>query len=195
MLGDSRRVRYYGSALPRADAETERSQAPWIAAWGIAGVVLLLVQALYRLTPRALEPLRDGTLEGMTLVLYVGFFIFSLYAEGYRGFQKAFVPRTVARAFHLSQNPSPLRVALAPAYAMALVHAKPKRLVVSWTIFVTVTLCVVFVRYLPPIYRSIIDAGVVGGLGWGLASLLYTSARAFRGEIPDVSIDLPQPSA
>jgi hypothetical protein len=192
MLGDSGRVRYYGSAVPRADAEIEPTRAPWIAAWGIAGVVLLLVQALYRLTPRALEPLRDGTLEGVNLVLYVGFFVFSLYAEGYRGFQKAFVPRTVARAFHLSQNPSPLRVVFAPVYAMALIDAKPKRLVVSWIIFVAVTLCVVFVRYLPPIYRSIIDAGVVGGLGWGLASLFYTSIRAFRGELPSVVLDLPE---
>jgi hypothetical protein len=192
MLEDSRSVQYYGSAVPRADAETHPAQAPWIAAWGLAGVVLLLVQALYRLTPRALEPLRDGTLEGVNLVLYVGFFVFSLYAEGYRGFQKAFVPRTVARAFYLSQNPSPLRVVLALVYAMALMHAKPKRLAVSWIIFVAVTLCVVFVRYLPPIYRSIIDAGVVGGLGWGLMSLLYTSARAFRGELPSAVLDLPE---
>lgn len=176
--------------MPEAASE-RRAFAPWIAAWAIAGVVLLLIQALYRLTPRALEPLREGTLSGFHLALYVGFFLFSLYAEGYRGFQKAFVPRTVARAFHLSQNPSPLSVLFAPAYAMALLHAKPRRLVVSWVIFVTVTLCVIFVRFLPPTYRSIIDAGVVGGLSWGLFSLLHCSVQAFRGDVPSVVMDLP----
>lgn len=175
-----------------SEAGSERGAfSPWIAAWAIAGVVLLLIQALYRLTPRALEPLREGTLSGLQLVLYVGFFLFSLYAEGYRGFQKAFVPRTVARAFHLSQNPSPLSVLFAPAYAMALLHATRRRLVVSWVIFVTVTLCVLFVRYLPPTYRSIIDAGVVGGLSWGLLSLVYASVQAFRGDVPSVGMDLP----
>lgn len=190
MLEDSGLVRYYGSAVSDA-ARERRTFTPWIAAWAIAGVVLLLIQALYRLTPRALEPLRQGTLSGFDLVLYVGFFLFSLYAEGYRGFQKAFVPRTVARAFHLSQNPSPLAVVFAPAYAMALLHAKPRRLVVSWVLLVTITLCVILVRYLPPTYRSIVDAGVVGGLSWGLISLLYTSMQAFRGELPNVVLDLP----
>ena len=55
-----------------------------------------------------------------------------------------------------------------------------------------ITLCVIFLRYAPPIYRSIIDAGVVGGLSWGLVSLLYTSAQAFRGDVPSVMLDLPR---
>ncbi len=190
MLRDSRRVRYYGSAVSEAASE-HRADSPWIAAWAIAGVALLLLQALYRLTPRALEPLREGTLSGFHLVLYVGFVLFSLYAEGYRGFQKAFVPRTVARAFHLSQNPSPLRALFAPVYAMALVHAKPRRLMVSWILLVTITLCVIFLRYVPPVYRSIIDAGVVSGLSWGLLSLLYTATQAFRGDVPSAVLDLP----
>lgn len=176
----------------REAASVGKSSTPWIAAWALAGVVLLLLQALYRLAPRALEPLREGTLSGFHLVLYVAFVVFSLYAEGYRGFQKAFVPRTVARAFHLSQNPSPLAVLLAPLYAMALLHAKPRRLLVSWILLVAITLCVVFLRYAPPIFRSIIDAGVVGGLTWGLVSLLYTSAQAFRGDVPSVMLDLPR---
>jgi hypothetical protein len=172
-------------------ASERRAFSPWIAAWAIAGVALLLIQALYRLTPRALEPLREGTLSGFELALYVGFIVFSLYAEGYRGFQKAFVPRTVARAFHLSRNPSPLGVLLAPAYAMALLHAKPRRLAVSWTLLVAITLCVIFLRYAPPAYRSIIDAGVVSGLSWGLVSLLHCGAQAFRGDVPSVALDLP----
>lgn len=179
-----------GRAVSEAPSE-HKAFTPWVAAWAIAGVALLLIQALYRLTPRALEPIREGTLSGVHLALYVGFVVFSLYAEGYRGFQKAFVPRTIARAFHLSRNPSPLGVLLAPAYAMALLHAKPRRLLISWVLLIAITLCVIFLRYAPPMYRSIIDAGVVGGLSWGLVSLLYSSAQAFRGAVPNAVLDLP----
>ena len=116
----------------------------------------------------------------------------SLYSEGYRGFQKAFVPRTVARAFHLATRPRPLFVVFAPAFAMALFHARPKRLFVSWMVVLLITLAVVAVRLLPSPWRSIVDIGVVAGLVWGLASLVVTFARALRGDVPDFALDLPR---
>jgi FtsH-binding integral membrane protein len=74
---------------------------------------------------------------------------------------------------------------------MALLHAKPRRLIVSWALLIAITLCVIFLRYAPPVYRSIVDAGVVSGLSWGLVSLIYTSTQAFRGDVPSVMLDLP----
>jgi hypothetical protein len=117
--------------------------------------------------------------------------LFSLHSEGYRGFQKAFVPRTVARAFHLASAPRPLLVALAPAFCMGLVHAKPRRLVTSWSIVALIVLAVLVVRTLPTPWRSIVDLGVVAGLLWGLIALLVAFARALRGQVPVYPLDLP----
>jgi hypothetical protein len=158
----------------------------------VLGVALLLVQAVVKLTLVAIDPFVTG--RGLTpfeSAVCVAWILVSLYSEGYRGFQKAFVPRTVARAFHLATRPRPLFVALAPAFAMALLHARPKRLFVSWMIVALITLAVVAIRHLPSPWRSIVDIGVVAGLAWGLISLLVTFAKALRGDVPVFALDLP----
>ena len=70
----------------------------WVAClWGLGVYFSLVIEAIVRLWPLAIEPLGD---ENMTLPLwgaYFGFILFNGYAEGYRGFQRAFVPRLVAR--------------------------------------------------------------------------------------------------
>jgi hypothetical protein len=159
--------------------------------WGVGGVALLLAQAVLRLTPIALEPLRLGGLGGWEIATYVAWVIMSLYSEGYRGFQKSFVPRVVARAFFLARTPRPLFILLAPLFCMSLVHARPRRLIVSWTIVFLITTAVALVRTLPYPWRGIIDGGVVVGLGYGLVSLLFTFARALAGHVPAVELDLP----
>ena len=171
---------------PRSSAST------LVAAWGVLGVALLLVQAVVKLTLVAIDPFVTGRgltpFEWAVCIAWIGA---SLYSEGYRGFQKAFVPRTVARAFHLATRPRTLFVVFAPAFAMALFYARPKRLVISWMIVFLITLAVVAVRHLPAPWRSIVDIGVVAGLAWGLVSLLVTFARALRGDVPDFALDLP----
>ncbi len=163
-----------------------------VACWAIGGVTLLLLQAVVRLTPIALEPLRRGGLGAVELSAYVGWALVSLYSEGYRGFQRAFVPRSVARAFHLARSaPGPLLVALAPAYAMGLVGARRRRLVTSWTIVAMILVAVTLVRRLPYPWRGVVDGGVVAGLVWGVVSLAITFARALAGSVPEHELDLP----
>ncbi len=163
-----------------------------IAVWAVLGVALLLVQAVIRLTLIAIDPFVTGRgLSPLEWGACAAWTVVSLYSEGYRGFQKAFVPRVVARSFHLAAQPRPLYVVFAPAFAMALFHARPKRLFVSWMVVFLVVLAVIGVRHLPVPWRSIVDIGVVAGLVWGLASLLMTFARALRGNVPDYALDLP----
>jgi hypothetical protein len=168
------------------------SASTLVAAWGVVGVALLLLQAVVKLTVVAIDPFVTGRgltpFEWAVCIAWIGV---SLYSEGYRGFQKAFVPRTVARAFHLAAHPRPLFVVFAPAFAMALFHARPKRLVVSWMVVALIALAVVAVRHLPAPWRSIVDIGVVAGLAWGLVSLVSTFTRALRGDVPTFALDLP----
>ncbi|WP_245914004.1 hypothetical protein [Nannocystis exedens] len=161
-----------------------------IAGWGMLGVVALLVSAIVRLTPLAVEPLTVG-MTPLQWALYVGWSLFNLYAEGYKGFQKAFVPRAVARAFYLARYPRPLHVALAPLFCMGLFYANRKRLMLSWGLVIGVTALVTLVRGLDQPWRGIVDAGVVLGLSYGTVALLAAFFAVLRGRPITVSPQVP----
>ena len=159
-------------------------------AWAIAGVVGLLASAVWRLTPLAI----DAFSEPLTWVHWafaVPWIIFMGYSEGYRGFQKAFSPRVVARAWTLLSRPRPHHVLLAPAIAMGWLHATKKRLIVSWSLTVGIVGVVLLVRLLPQPWRGLVDGGVVLGLGWGLAAIGVFTVAALAGRPPDVPTDIP----
>ncbi|HEY5928009.1 MAG TPA: hypothetical protein VIV11_40260 [Kofleriaceae bacterium] len=164
------------------------------ALWGIAGVVALLANAIYRLTPYALE-LAELSLGTVELVALVGWIALNAYSEGYRGFQRMFSPRVVARAQALDADPRPWLVVLAPLYCMGLVHATRKRLIISWVLTLAIVAIVVVVRRLDQPWRGIIDAGVVVGLAWGAISIVYFAARSVAGHTMPVSPDLPPQAA
>ncbi len=173
---------------------TERPSATTvaIAAWGTLGVLALLGQALWRLTPRALEPFADGTLTPATTALYVVWVLFNVWAEGWRGFHLRFSPRVVARAFHLGRSPRPHFVALAPLYCMSFFHATRRGMIVAWAMTTAIVILVLVVRSFPQPWRGIVDGGVVVGLALGSLSILYFFARAMGGGAPPGGADLPE---
>jgi hypothetical protein len=162
-----------------------------VASWGVLGVALLLTQAVVRLAPVALEPIRLGALSTFQALVYAAWVGVSLYSEGYRGFQKAFVPRTVARAFYLARSKPSWLSFVAPLFCMGLVHARPRRLVTSWAVVTLITCAVIAVRRLPAPWRGVVDGGVVVGLLYGLITLLVVFTRALRGSVPSHPLDLP----
>lgn len=154
----------------------------WIFLWGTGCVLLLLGQAVWRLTPLALEPL--GSAGPAVLVAYFAWVVFMAYSEGYRGFHQRFSPRVVARAYHLGESPTPLRVLLALPFCMSLFHTTRKQRIVSWTLTLVIVGIVVAVRQLPQPWRGVIDGGVVIGLTLGAISILYYAAQALVGRVP-----------
>lgn len=158
----------------------------WIVLWGVLGIVALLAEAIARLLPRALEPVLDGSLEPGHWAAYGGWVAFNAYAEGYRGFQKAFAPRVVARALYLARHPRPLRVALAPLFCMALFAATRRRWMVSWVVVIAVVGLVTLMRWVPQPWRGIVDGGVVVGLAWGVLAIFAYLVRAALGREPAV---------
>ena len=165
--------------------------ARWaIWAWGVFGVLLILLQAVIRLSPRALEVF-DGTLTPFhwaCVVLWTGFM---LYTEAWRGFHKQFSPRVVVRSLGIAKDPQPWLVVLAPIVAMGLLHGTRKRLIVSRTLLVGIIGLIAIVRMLPDPWRAIIDVGVVLGLAAGMASIGYFAIRTIAGQPPDVPADFP----
>lgn len=168
--------------------------ASLIATWGVACVLALLGQALWRLTPLALEPWLEGSMSPLQQALYVGWAAIMAYSEGYRGFQKKFSPRVVARAFYLGRHPTPLRVALALPFCMSFFHSTRRQMIVSYTFVTLIALLVVAVRSLPQPWRGIVDGGVVVGLGWGVVAIVVFYVRGLLGQPPPVT-DLPPKAA
>lgn len=175
------------------DDESQSAPNIAIAAWGVLGFAALLGSALYRLTPLAIEAARDYSLTGLQISVYVVWVIWMWYTEGYRAFQKQLCPRMVARAWHLGRNPKTLHVIFAPLFCMALFHATRKRLIISWVILVMIIGLVIGIKQIEQPWRGIIDGGVVVGLGWGLAVLLFLFGRALAGSEPKASPELPEP--
>lgn len=148
------------------------------AVWGLAGVTLLLGGAVYRMTPWALQTF-SYTLTLLQWALLVGFTLFMLIGEGYRGFQKNFSPRVAARARHLAGHPTPARVLLAPLFLMGFFGATRRRKITTWSLTTGIVLLVLGVRHLEQPWRGIIDLGVVLGLVWGLVALVGFTYQAF----------------
>jgi hypothetical protein len=163
--------------------------------WGVLGVVALLLQAIVRLTPHALEPVLAGSLSLGQVFVYIAWVTFSAYAEGYRSFQGRFSPRVVARALYLSKSRNRLGIALAPLFCMAFFHATRRALISAWAVTVLVIAAVLIVHHLPQPWRGIVDGGVVVGLVWGTLAILTHFVRALRGFEPAISNEVPSSAA
>lgn len=157
------------------------------------GYTAILGQALYRLTPLALEPIRHGGMTALQWALYGVSILFNGYFEGYRAFQGKVAPRIVTRGLYLGRHPTPLRVALAPFFCSGFFHASRRRMITAWLFYPGLIVIIVAVRQLSQPWRGIVDAGVVVGLGWGAVAVLVLFARALAGHTPPSSAaELPE---
>ena len=179
--------------LTAATNRPERALAPLlISTWGVVGVVLLFCQAMYRLGARAWEAIHMPLSQGQ-LWLLIGWSVFNLYAEGYRAFQKRFSPRVVVRANYFGQNPTPVRVLLAPFFCMGLIHSARREKTIAWATTVMILCFILLLRHVPQPWRGIVDAGVVVALAWGALVMLALQARALvSGQVPDFPPGLPE---
>lgn len=159
--------------------------------WGLAGVILLLGSAIYRLTPLAFDAF---SYEWMWYhwCSFTCMVLFMAYAEGYRAFQQGFSPRVAARARYLRDHPDALHALFAPLFCMAYFHAPKRRRVVSISVTAGIIVLVVLVRLLPQPWRGIIDGSVVVGLAWGLISLMVFGYQAFFTEGFNYSPEVPE---
>jgi hypothetical protein len=140
----------------------------------------MLADAVARLAAKAQAGLAGPLSAGQWAVLG-GVVAIMAYAEGYRGFQRAFAPLVVVRARWLRDHPRLDRVALAPLFCMGLVGATGRRLLRSWGVVAMVVGFVLAMRLLPQPWRSMVDAGVVVGLGWGSLAIVGWAVAAGLG--------------
>ena len=147
------------------------------AIWGMAGVIALLAFAVYRLSRISFASFGYEYAWWHWAVLVVNS-SFMAHGEGYRGFQKSFAPRAVARARYLLRATTPWRTVLAPLFCMGYFHTTRRRLISAYALTIMiVTLIIVFQRLDQPL-RGALDFGVVVGLTWGLASIAWFIVQA-----------------
>jgi len=156
------------------------------AIWGALGVCSLIGFAIFRLLPKADYAVSHGLTTGQWLFT-LGFALFMAYTEGYRGFQQKFSPRTAARVRHIRENPTAIRILLAPLFAMGYFDATKRTKIVAYAITLTVTALVIVIQYLAQPWRGIIDIGVIVGLSWGLITLMISIAAALTQDRYEVS--------
>lgn len=153
-------------------------------------MAILLGWAVCRVTPYALDGIHHFTkwyhwaALGFSVVFMGGI-------EGYKGFQKSFSPRVVARALHLGANPRPWWIVFAPFFCLAYFHANRRRIIARYILTATIVLLIVGMRYTPQPWRGIVDAGVALGLSWGLVAMLVFAVIAFSGRPFSYPADLP----
>jgi glucose uptake protein GlcU len=160
--------------------------------WGVGGILALLTFAIVRLGAVALE-LDPSSLPAWQLLVLAAWFAYMVWAEGYKGFHKAFAPRVVVRANYLANHPKPVHVLLAPLYCMGYVHATARRRITSMALTSMIICFVLLVRLLPQPWRSIVDVGVVAGLMFGVGSIVYYLLQLRQRGVASlpVSADVP----
>ena len=163
------------------------------AIWGFAGAFALIGYAIWRLTPLAFNAL-EHSLSLLQWVLLIANILFMAYSEGYKGFQLAFAPRVAARSLYLSQHPTPARLLFAPLFVIGYFDATRRRIVASYLLTVMIIVLIILVHQLDQPWRGIVDAGVVIGLVWGLASMLYFVILAFGVDNFSYSPEIPRPA-
>lgn len=162
---------------PVASAPRDRAGA-LRAGWAVAGVVLLLADAIYRLGLRAVETLAQGASGGVWLAFALLSTAF-VYGEGYRALQLRFAPRVIARAFAIDGR-RPHHVALAPLVALSLLGGSARELTRGYVAAALIISAALLVSLLSSPWRGVIDGAVALALGWGAVALLVQFRRALR---------------
>jgi hypothetical protein len=117
--------------------------------------------------------------------------VFMAWAEGYRGFQQRFSPRVAARSLNLYRFPTVPRLVFAPLFCAGFFGATAGLRRTIWIGTVLIVLAVLLFNQLPQPWRGILDAGVLVGLAWGTASLLWAVWATFRERRELVPAEVP----
>jgi hypothetical protein len=151
------------------------------ALWGVGGILFIVGYAVVRLAHPSVEAF-SHELRWFHWLLLMGNTAFVVYAKAYRGFQKGLSPRIAARARSLRDEPTSLRVALAPLFCLGYFQIARRRQISMIAITISMVALIFLVRLLGQPWRGIIDTGIVVGLTWGFATIAVYSAKALTSE-------------
>lgn len=159
--------------------------------WGIVGIAFIFGNAIVRIGVIGIETFAMALswyhwVGLLVSVLFMGF------AEGYKGFQRAYSPRVAARLLYLRDNVTPVRFMLAPLFCMGFFDIRRKRMIVSYCLLLGILVLIQLVHMLDQPWRGIVDLGVVVGLSWGCISIVMFVLQAFLSKNFAHSPEMPE---
>ena len=160
--------------------------------WGVGGVMLLLVDALYRLTVISVDAF-SHEFTALHWSFLLGWTMLMVLVEGHRGFHLSFSPRVVARALYILKNPRWRDVVLAPFFCIGLYGTTRRRLIASWGMTGGIVSLILIVRTLAQPWRGLVDLGVVAALGYGFVSTAFWLAHGLAGRPMPLAPELGEP--
>ncbi|MEE8281112.1 MAG: hypothetical protein V3R50_01930 [Gammaproteobacteria bacterium] len=160
------------------------------AVWGTAGLSGVLIFAIYRLGRISLAAVEFDWHLWHWIALIANL-LFMAYAEGYRGFQRRFSPRSAARAFYLYQHGRLLDGLLAPLFCAGYFAASRRTMLVVWIGTAVIIVLVLMLQQIEQPWRGIIDWGVVVGLTWGVLAFWVMLIQTFSAGRYLYSPDIP----
>jgi hypothetical protein len=158
-------------------------------AWAVGGVLGVLVSAAVRLGSRGVPAFLSA--DGTGRLVAVVWLAWMLLTAAWPGFHRQFAPRVAARARRLAEEPPSWRWGLAPAVAMGLLHAPPRRLAASWGLWAAIGVFVAAFRWLGEPWRGLLDLGVAAALASGASSVAWFATRAWAGTASPVDDGWP----
>lgn len=158
--------------------------------WGFIGIAFIFGNAIVRIGTIGLDTFAYS-LNWYHWVALAFSVLFMGFAEGYKGFQRAYSPRVAARLLYLRDNVTPLRLILAPLFCMGFFHIRRKRMIITYCLLLGIITLIQLVHMLQQPWRGIIDFGVVVGLSWGTTSILLFVLKAFFTEKFEHSPEMP----
>lgn len=156
------------------------------ALWGMAGVLLLVGFAILKIAPAAVGAFSFQLAWYHWLVLVANVMVAG-YFKGYRAFHRSFSPRVAARAKYLQENPTFVRVVLAPLFCMGYFDIIRRKQIVTYLMTLMMIGLIMSVRLLEQPWRGVVDVGILVGLAWGFFSMLVYGAQALTANGRDVA--------
>ncbi|WP_417227061.1 hypothetical protein [Amphritea sp.] len=159
--------------------------------WGLIGITFIFGNAIVRIGTIGIDTFAFSLswYHWAALVISV---LFMGFAEGYKGFQRAYSPRVAARLLYLRDNVTPLRLILAPLFCMGFFDIRRQRMIVTYCLLLGILVLIQLVHMLDQPWRGIIDLGVVVGLSWGSVSIVLFVLKAFMSKSFDYSPEMPE---
>ena len=155
-----------GAASPSMPPARPRSVSSFISCTCLTA---FLLRSVIRLYPHILPPLRASTVSPSVYFLYASSVLAFLYSESYKGFHLKFNQTYLTRSQRL---PNLYKLPLLNIlYSGGWVSSSKKRKMTSWGITFGVAVLIAVSKRLSPLWRGVLDVGVVAGLSGAVVSL------------------------
>lgn len=163
----------------------------WSRFWGLLGVTVFLMGAVFRVMPNW-EEVSTAATGPLAYALLAFLLPVMVYFEGYRGFYKGFAPRVVSRSKSLPNESKRVYQVLAPLFCMGFIGSSRRRKLGLSVVTLSIAVLVLWVKGLSQPWRWVIDFSVGMALLGGTLSIIWLAYRDWHREEYPCDPEIPR---